>query len=311
MRFLLVIAMILANQLQGNLGTVHAAEIFADVSLSSPPAALDGVTLVSDRKYLLAGQADPTENGIVYYNGSTLARPAKDESLESGASQILLGSEVYVRAGAIAGSEKFRLFETDSTAVDGYENDILTIGTHEQFYRRVGNRPGQFLQSFEAAFPGALLMDGASTLGNAASGADYAGEHFRWAFDRIKSLAPNAGSEDFDADDTVTMFDGRGRVAAGRDDMGGSAASRITVAGSGINGTVIGASGGAETVGLTSAQNGPHTHTVYGKLIAGDGSGRRQLASGSNNDVTSESSGDGTPHQNTPPTFVANTFLCL
>lgn len=56
--------------------------------------------------------------------------------------------------------------------------------------------------------------------------------------------------------DGVTTFnipDLRGRAIFGKDDMGGSAASRVTTAGSGVDGLTAGATGGAQTVTLTSA----------------------------------------------------------
>lgn len=54
--------------------------------------------------------------------------------------------------------------------------------------------------------------------------------------------------------------DARGRVAAGKDDMGGAAAGRVTTGGSGINGAQLGATGGAETHTLTTAQMPSHAH---------------------------------------------------
>lgn len=64
-----------------------------------------------------------------------------------------------------------------------------------------------------------------------------------------------------DGSTTFNLPDLRGRVVAGEDDMGGTAASRLTAAGSGITGTTLGASGGTETHTLTSAQMPSHTHT--------------------------------------------------
>ncbi len=61
---------------------------------------------------------------------------------------------------------------------------------------------------------------------------------------------------------TFNVPDLRGRAPFGTDDMGGvTAAGRITNAGSGIPGTLITASGGAESVTLTSAQIPSHTHS--------------------------------------------------
>ena len=64
-----------------------------------------------------------------------------------------------------------------------------------------------------------------------------------------------------DGSTTFALPDLRGRVIAGKDDMGGSAASRLTAGGSGIAGTTLGATGGVETHTLTTAQMPSHTHT--------------------------------------------------
>lgn len=61
---------------------------------------------------------------------------------------------------------------------------------------------------------------------------------------------------------TFNLPDCRGRVGAGKDDMGGTAASRLTTAGASINGATLGASGGAQTHALTAAQNAQHSHGV-------------------------------------------------
>lgn len=73
----------------------------------------------------------------------------------------------------------------------------------------------------------------------------------------------------FGTGDGVTTFnlpDGRGRVVAGKDNMGGSAAGRLTNAVSGVTGTTLGAAGGSEsytpagTIG--GSQSIAHTHTL-------------------------------------------------
>lgn len=64
-----------------------------------------------------------------------------------------------------------------------------------------------------------------------------------------------------DGSTTFNVPDLRGRAAFGSDDMGTSAANRITNAGSGIVGTTLGTSGGAETVTLTTSTMPAHTHT--------------------------------------------------
>lgn len=53
---------------------------------------------------------------------------------------------------------------------------------------------------------------------------------------------------------TFTLPDLRGRVVAGKDDMGGTSANRLTNQTGGLNGDTLGATGGSETHTLTAAQ---------------------------------------------------------
>lgn len=64
-----------------------------------------------------------------------------------------------------------------------------------------------------------------------------------------------------DGSTTFNLPDARGRAVIGKDDMGGTAAGRITAAGGhGINGTTLGSTGGAQSHTLTTAQMPSHTH---------------------------------------------------
>jgi microcystin-dependent protein len=78
-----------------------------------------------------------------------------------------------------------------------------------------------------------------------------------------------------DGSTTFNLPDLRGRVIAGEDDMGGTAANRLTAAGSGINGLVLGAAGGAQTHTLTGAQSGvpehSHANTLSSNTVASSG----------------------------------------
>jgi microcystin-dependent protein len=53
-----------------------------------------------------------------------------------------------------------------------------------------------------------------------------------------------------DGSTTFNVIDMRGRLPIGQDNMGGSAASRVTTVGSNIDGTTIGATGGAQNYSL-------------------------------------------------------------
>lgn len=63
-----------------------------------------------------------------------------------------------------------------------------------------------------------------------------------------------------DGGSTFNVPDLRGRVLVGRDDMGGTAANRLSVTGSGVDGTKVGNTGGAEVVTLTIENLPEHDH---------------------------------------------------
>lgn len=63
-----------------------------------------------------------------------------------------------------------------------------------------------------------------------------------------------------DGSTTFNLPDLRGRVPAGKDDMGGVAANRLTSGGSGVDGVTLGAQGGSETHTLLSSEIPSHAH---------------------------------------------------
>lgn len=132
-----------------------------------------------------------------------------------------------------------------------------------------------------------------------------------------------SAAADFAANKTITLPDARGRVIAGKDNMGGTTASRLTAAGSGITGTTLGAAGGAQNVTLTSNEMPLHTHgagTLAITLDAIGSSTATNAAAGATN-VTSSytglitgataSAGSGNAHNNTQPTLVLNKIVKL
>jgi microcystin-dependent protein len=133
-----------------------------------------------------------------------------------------------------------------------------------------------------------------------------------------------------DGSTTFNLPDLRGRVVAGEDDMGGTAASRLTAAGSGITGTTLGATGGTETHTLTTAQMPSHTHTQdahshavqrsnsAATSVGADASTlyRAQANTGSGTyfdtqtaTATNQNTGGGGAHQNTQPTIILNYII--
>src|SRR5262245_51651454 len=135
-----------------------------------------------------------------------------------------------------------------------------------------------------------------------------------------------------DGSTTFNVIDKRGRVSAGKDDMGGSAANRITSGGSGIIGTSLGATGGAETHTLTAAQMPVHSHgvtdlghahgiTPTNGLVQGPAGGFDPTSGGSHGapanlsinsattGITVNNAGSGGAHNNAQPTVIVNYIL--
>lgn len=119
-------------------------------------------------------------------------------------------------------------------------------------------------------------------------------------------------STTFGAGDGTTTFnlpDARGRVCAGKDDMGGSAASRLTSGGSGVNGSTLGAVGGAQTHTLTEAQMPAHTHGTGGDTLTVSAGAQAVRYGNSLTTYATSSTGGGAAHNNTQPTIVLNKII--
>ncbi|WP_050025202.1 tail fiber protein [Verrucomicrobium sp. BvORR034] len=117
-----------------------------------------------------------------------------------------------------------------------------------------------------------------------------------------------------DGTSTFNLPDMRGRVAAGRDDMGGSAASRLTNAGTGnpgVNGTVLGAAGGVDRHVLTVGQMPSHTHNITNGFSVYRNVAPLAFAPGSSlwgqtANLAIEATGGGESHPNVQPMMVLN-----
>lgn len=145
-----------------------------------------------------------------------------------------------------------------------------------------------------------------------------------------------AGNPAFTAGNGTTTFtipDLRGRALVGRDNMIWGPAGRITTAGSGLDGTKLGAAGGVETVTLDAAHIPAHSHTgatstdgdhVHGVEIAFAAGGTFPAAAGNgtnagtyntttagahNHTFTTDPIGGGGAHTNLPPAIIVNFMI--
>jgi len=112
-----------------------------------------------------------------------------------------------------------------------------------------------------------------------------------------------------DGSTTFNLPDLRGRVIAGKDDMGATSANRLTNQTGGLGGDGLSTTRSTETHTLTTAELPAHTHSVPSGANAGSnyalgGSGSSQTAT-----QTTGSTGNGDAHNNVQPTLILNYII--
>lgn len=137
-----------------------------------------------------------------------------------------------------------------------------------------------------------------------------------------------------DGSSTFNVPDLRGRVIAGKDNMGGSSANRLTDQSGGLDGDTLGDTGGEETHVITEAELAAHTHSVtttahshtttlgrhstdsgtggstgYYTYNGGNQTNDAVASSSASPNGTAASTGSSTAHNNVQPTIIANYIL--
>lgn len=131
-----------------------------------------------------------------------------------------------------------------------------------------------------------------------------------------------------DGSTTFNVIDKRGRVSAGKDDMGGTSANRLTNQSGGLNGDMLGATGGSETHTLTTAELAVHSHGITDPGHSHTTNARRETSTGAvfvsqggddsfaaatvdsnTTGITVNNAGSGNAHNNVQPTIIVNYIL--
>lgn len=224
---------------------------------------------------------DPLAGGLLYFYaaGTTTPQDAfKDSNLTlQHPNPITLDSAGRVPAFYLAdGNIKIRL--TDAAGVTQIAADnLLVIGPSS------GSGSGDTVDAATilatgdikvrygtGAVDGFVRLNG-RTIGSSTSGASERANadaqelfEYLWTNDANLSVSTGRGASanaDWVANKQLTLPDFRGRAIAGLDDMGNSAAGRLTATYFGATATALGAVGGSESHTLTKAQSAVLTYT--------------------------------------------------
>lgn len=176
------------------------------------------------------------------------------------------------------------------------------------------------------------------TIGSAASGASERANAdcedlflYLWTEDANLTVSTGRGASaaaDWAANKTIALPDWRGRALAGLDDMGNSAAGRLTATYFGTAATTLGAAGGTESHTLTTAQLAAHSHgvtdpghthdytsgsnAVFGDFFfRGSSNSAAFTSSSSTTGISINNAGSGNAHNNSSPMMLATVYLKL
>ena len=237
---------------------------------------LDGssmnVPLVDDALRELCAQV-AQQLGKLNFKGSDLASAATtDLSTATGWYVDVTGTTTITSLGTVAAGQVFILRFASSLMLTHHATNLIlpngniyTTGGDVGIFVSLGAGAWRMLNYIGAggsSIPAGSIMDFAGTTapagwllcyGQTVSRATYAA-----LFAAIGTTYGTADGSSFNLPDL------RGRITAGKDDMGGSSAARLNT----IASTTLGTAGGAQTHTLTTAQLASHAHTQQGTFTS-------------------------------------------
>ena len=245
-------------------------------------------------------------------------------SVPAAAKMVLVsnGTDVVVATNYMSsltlGSTTAYTLLTGGTTANSPIQSVASAGTSGQLLTSNGASALPSFQTLVTFTPGMLMPYAAASApsgwllcyGQAVSRSTYA--------DLFAVISTTYGVGDNST--TFNLPDFRGRAAFGKDNMGGTAASRLTTAGSGVDGATLGTGGGDQLTQQHThvATDAGHTHTYVagqGNLDAGGGAALQTTGASStfttasgNASVTNANYGSGTS-QNVPPALVVTYII--
>lgn len=223
----------------------------------------------------------------------------------SGNDFTITGNNQFTMAVAPATGTKLLV---DYQTVVNSSGDAATIGGYEYDYLR--SPIGSIMDYAGSSAPENWLL----CYGQAVSRTTYA--------QLFTALGTTYGSGD--GSTTFNLPDCRGRVVAGKDNMGGISANRLTNQSGGLDGDVLGTTGGAETHTLTTGQlpSSPPSKSpgTQGAVLKWDGTSAYGAQPGSwsygstaadtfQNYFNNTWNGGGQAHNNVQPTIIFNKII--
>ncbi len=216
-----------------------------------------------------------------------------------------LTSKFGTNKASIADGDKFGILDSEASDAPKHTLWSLIKSTLKTYFDSLYYHfPGQVVAYAGSSAPTGWLL----CYGQAVSRTTYA--------DLFAIVGTSYGAGD--GSTTFNVPDLRGRVAAGKDDMGGSAASRLTT-GTGNFGsaTTLGDTGGTQSVTLTGNQSGLPTHAhstspaKANNTPTSGGAARLTALAGTNNSTATGWGGvtAAEAHTNVQPTIILNYII--
>jgi hypothetical protein len=246
---------------------------------------------ISERDRLMAGslslslsqqfdsQARPLSGGKLYFFATGTSTPQnayQDTALTiAHPNPLTLDSSGRIPAFYLAdGTIKIRLADISGVTILAYDG-LLVIGPSSgagaspSVDATTVFRTGDIKKRYGTGTEPGFVRCNKRTIGSATSGAsERANPDTQALWEFLYNIDPNLtvsggrtgnSTNDFNANKTIETPDGRGRAFAGLDDMGNSAAGRLTSSFFGASGIVLGNAGGGESKSLITAHLPPYT----------------------------------------------------